>query len=235
MNINALLNRIKKRLGIFYFKLPISDKDLIDVITDDTLVTFSRYYPAYLSIPLDTSEENKIPNERYGYYINTDMLAEGVKILGIEDVTYDAQFFGGYMDPYANNVFDFMELQAGLNLSAIMNCPITWNFYNPNKIVFDEDIRGRTSKLFVTASITYSKSLANIPTSYEDEFFKLALIDIKIFLYNNLKHFDNIDTTFGQISLKIDEWNGADDERTTLVNNWDETFIYHRQKKIYNV
>ena len=235
MNINELMKRIKMRLGIFYFKLPISDDDLMDVITYDTLTTFSTYFPNILVLPVNLSDTNRVPNIPNAYYIDTSMLDEGMTILGIEDVNYSN--YNSYYDDalFYNGASDYTLLQAGVNLSGVMNVPIIPSFREPNILMFDEDIRPFFNSYNVTVSVTHNRSLATISPSYQDEFFKLALIDIKLFLYNNLKHFDNIDTTFGNISLKIDEWSNAEDDRKTLVNEWESKFIYAKPRKIYNV
>lgn len=236
MNINTLLKRIKKRLGIFYFKLPIDDQDLIDVIHEDSLVTFSTYYPYYLVLPFDTSERNKVPGSTYyneGYFINTNLLEKDMKILSVVDVNYSTNLYG-VRDQLVFGVSDYMSTIAALNVEAVSNIPIVPRFQPPNKVYFDEPIRQYYKDYSILLAVTHNKSLASIPPAYEDEFFKLALIDIKIFLYNNLKQFDQIDTTFGQISLKIDDWNNADDDRANLISKWDETYIASNPLKMIN-
>ena len=47
---------------------------------------------------------------------------------------------------------------------------------------------------------------------------------VKVFLYNNLKLYDEIPTAFGNIKLKIEDYNGADNERTQLLERWRDTF-----------
>ena len=53
---------------------------------------------------------------------------------------------------------------------------------------------------------------------------ELATLDMKVFLYNTLKLYDGIPTAFGQINLKIDDYQSADGDRNTLLDNWRDKF-----------
>ena len=53
---------------------------------------------------------------------------------------------------------------------------------------------------------------------------QLATLDVKMFLYNTLKLYDNIPTAFGNIQLKIEDHQGAESERTALLDKWNDTF-----------
>ena len=53
---------------------------------------------------------------------------------------------------------------------------------------------------------------------------QLAMLDAKMFLYNTLKLYDGIPSAFGSIQLKVEELQGADSERTALLNQWNDTF-----------
>lgn len=234
MNMTDLLNRVKRRLGLKYSNIPIDDQDLIDTIIEESLPTFSGYFQYNINMPLDLSESNKIPGEKYGYFINTDVLADGMSILGVSNVSYE-DIYRTYGDMYYNGIspIDFISSAANANLSGVTNIPITWNFQEPNRIIFDEAIESIV-KLNLELVTTHNPSLITIPKSRENEFIKLVLLDIKIFLYNNFKHYDNIDSPFGQINLRLDDWNGAEGDRESLLQKWDETFIYSTKYKIYH-
>jgi hypothetical protein len=47
---------------------------------------------------------------------------------------------------------------------------------------------------------------------------------MKMFLYNTLKMYDNIPTAFGNINLKIDDLQSAEESRNTLLDKWRDTF-----------
>jgi hypothetical protein len=53
---------------------------------------------------------------------------------------------------------------------------------------------------------------------------QLAMLDTKMFLYNTMKLYDGMSSAFGNINLKIDEYQAADSERTGLLKEWSEVF-----------
>ena len=46
---------------------------------------------------------------------------------------------------------------------------------------------------------------------------------------------EKIDTTFGEIDLKIDDWQDAKSKREELEESWNGKFIRHRRKTIRKV
>ena len=59
------------------------------------------------------------------------------------------------------------------------------------------------------------------PTMMET-FESLAQCDVAIFLYQQLKYFDDFDTTYAQLQLKLDTLQSWADRREDLVNKLDE-------------
>ena len=79
-------------------------------------------------------------------------------------------------------------------------------------------------------------NLSTIGTGQEESFFQLAKLDIKTFLYNNLKHFDKIDTVYGSIDLHIEDWANAENDRMDMMTRMKESSnlanfpsLYYRQ------
>ena len=64
----------------------------------------------------------------------------------------------------------------------------------------------------------------SIEDSCYDSFMQLAMLDVKQFLYNTLKLYDGIPTAFGNINLKIDDYQSAESDRNTLLDSWRDTF-----------
>lgn len=233
LNMAKAIRTIKRRLGILYFKLPIPDEDLIEVLEDDTLGVFSTYYPLYVPYVMNLNK-CKIDDRNNIYKIDTRMLGEGMDIITVEDINYDA-YRSGLPVGYTTDVFDYSTITAGMNLQAVMNNPITWDFIYPDKLKIDDELSGYVDgEVILSLGVKHNKSLASIPPGLEETFYRLALLDVQIFLYNNLKHFTGIDTTFGQIDLKIDEWSSADDDRINLINEWETEYLYNRKRRIYN-
>ena len=50
------------------------------------------------------------------------------------------------------------------------------------------------------------------------------ILDVKQFLYNTLKLYDGIPTAFGNINLKIDDYQSAEGDRNALLDKWRDSF-----------
>ena len=85
--MNLLLNKIERRLGTKPLNLPEEiNKDTwaSEVIEQDTLPTFSRFFPYKVRIHIDTESPKKD-----GYYIIDTALVGGAEILGVKDIAWD--------------------------------------------------------------------------------------------------------------------------------------------------
>lgn len=235
LTMTSLIKTIKRRLGIRFWKLPSEDfeDELLEIIKEETLVTFSTYFPHIVRIKYNLAE-NKVPGMRDTFFIDKDQMG-GATIVGIEDIVFDSFHSSHFPYHMPGNSFElFTDLQMSATYESMMSIPITFTFQSPDKLVID-DYPYNLDMVYLNVKIVHPDNLSTIKLTMKEQLIKLALCDIKIFLYNELKHYDKIDTTFGQIDLKIDEWQNAEDERKTLIEYWDKAFLNVRRKKIYKV
>ena len=68
-------------------------------------------------------------------------------------------------------------------------------------------------------------SLASIPETCRTSFMELAMLDVKENLYPIFKNYNNLSTVYGNIDLKIENWENAESERKDLISRWDD--VYH--------
>ena len=80
-------------------------------------------------------------------------------------------------------------------------------------------------KIRLIIGYQHADNLSTIPVDAEQSFYDLALLDMKIFLYNNLKYYDEINTAYGNIKLRIEDWSNAESQREDLLQKWSE--VYH--------
>ncbi len=228
-NKSLLLGKIKRKLGIFLLKLPIDDKDLLTIIDEDTIPTYSIYFPQELKIKI--TEDDRVPGLINTFFIDERHIGSGVNLIDIE-------LIHGSYNPVSTAMFrprsvaDIISLQTHLDITSALGDPVAYKYYPPNKI---EIVGGRNAMgmFYADVLLTHNKKLTSIRPSQIDSFSKLATIDIKSFLYQNLKHFDQIETSFGAINLKIDEWANADNERDDLLNVWNDKYLANRARNIY--
>ena len=60
-------------------------------------------------------------------------------------------------------------------------------------------------------------NIASIPEDYRETFIQLAIYDIKIKLYNELKYIEDIVTPAGNLNLRVSDWDSAERDRVEFL------------------
>lgn len=233
MNMSSLLTRLKMDLGIYTFALPFdTNTALEEVITVITLPVFSVYCPLKEKFQCNVKDLKELEHtDSYQTYLLPDWKYK--QIIDVEDVEYDNSMMSGV--GYAANAALFnnnsllqqtMLGQAGINITRAMIPKLTFQYEHPRKLRIYNLYN--SCRLVLSLLCQHHPSLASIPPTQEQSFYQLALLDSKIFLYNALKHYNEIETAYGRITLKIDDWSDAKSERDQLIEKWDDTFHLDR-------
>ncbi len=197
---------------------------LIDeILTKDTLPTFSQFFPYTYTFRMDLS---KIPKEKETiekgyeiYYIRDKYLEDNnLEILSVISVT-GAGNWDEWNAPLQTFNVEAMILEAAASgLRSQLNLSTkSFQFMSPNRLKLRG--YGGAEQIYVTVKIPYPNFGAVSP-SVNVEFEKLAKLDIKMWLYPDLTHYTHIDTAEGSVDLKIDDWENAERERTDLIDTW---------------
>jgi hypothetical protein len=235
-NISNLLNKIEMRLGTKPLNLPadIAKDKWADVIRNDTLVTFSRYYPhkfKYLLGPEDKKDGC--------YYLDEDKIG-GLKILGLRDLSWEdfatdslgVQESSGYgiYDFYGANydMADVSMFQMRADHMSMFNRGIYPVFEPPNKIRLQsataQDIGG-ISKFHVWIFVEHNPNLTTISPTQMETFEALAQADIAQFLYRYLKYYDQLQTVYATIDLKLQDLETEAGKRDEVINYIKESYV----------
>ena len=233
MNTSQLITSIKMDLGVYGLRLPFEngDQSIMDVIKLKTLKTFSTFYPQIHKMTVDFSKDLECIKQEYTesiYRIPEDMFG-GREILYIRNIGLKNKLMGnGYIAPiFDGSVETFNSLmmtQANANLASISAPPITFKFEPPN-LIYLYNIATSYGVIDIEFGIEHAENLSTIPQTAWETFYELALLDVKRFLYNTMKHYSELNTAFGTINLKIDDWSNAESERKDLVEKFKD--IYH--------
>jgi len=229
MNLTSMLKSIKRRLGVTMFKL--DDKDLIDILKEETLYTFSTYFPHYITVKHDLSTM-KVQGKPNYYYINKAAVGN-FQILSIEDMKV-SDVMSAYL-PYTTTysaIDIFTDIQMAATYEDMISTPITFYYVPPDQFMIDAGPSMLTN-LNVQFTVVHPDNLSTVNPSFKEQLLKLATLDIQIYLYNTLRHMDKIDTSFGQVDLKIDRWEDAEDKRSALLEEWDANYLASRRRKIF--
>lgn len=219
ISTTSLLRYLKRNLGASHRPLPISDEDIIDVVLEETLLTFSNYFPYTYNITVNAF--NQVPGKSGQFFLEAD----GLEILGIQKVftVYgNNSFIQGVGNSYVYPT-DGMNNQLLTNLTSYTDVPTTFEFYPPNICEIYPKYNS-SDTIMITLKCVHPDHLATIPLSLREQFYALALLDVKIALWNILKQYSGMSTAVGSIDLKIDDYEAATSERKDLLQLWDANY-----------
>lgn len=233
MNISQLMTRLKMDLGIYVVPLPFenSEKALNDVITTKTLPVFSQFVPRRWEEDLSINDLKQIDAtvDVSTYELPKHLFFTSIiSIMRCEPI--NTMFNGAYYSgtPILSGTTDlFEDMLLGSATYDVMSAiapPFSYDFIRPNKLRI-YNMTCYLDKIRLIIGYQHADNLSTIPVDAEQSFYDLALLDMKIFLYNNLKYYDEINTAYGNIKLRIEDWSNAESQREDLLQKWSE--VYH--------
>jgi hypothetical protein len=239
INFSNLLTQIKVDLGIYGLALPFDnpDQEMTELIKSRTLVSFSNFFPDVQHVSLDLKDLQLIK----GLYQESIYVIPAIfgkrELLGIRKVYPRSLLISsGYYAPYIDSSPDLYEAmmmtQANSDLMSSIAPPFTFKFQAPN-LMFLYNISTLYGVVDIDFHITHSENLSTIKTTSYDAFYDLAILDVKNFLYGALKHFKNIQTAYGTITLEIDDWANAATDRKDMIEKWRD--VYHMDQEQFYV
>jgi hypothetical protein len=230
--MSQLISRIKINCGLYAIALPFENPDemMRDVIQNITLRTFSTYCPYYETFRFDVNSLERIEkNANYETYLLPDIFSQR-ELLFVRDVRYDESdisglgyWGGGVPLLHGNMINQAMLSNAGLSLTNKMVPRLTFKYEHPRKVTLYNVLA--SCKVVFDLALMHDKELASITPTEEESFFQLAVLDVEDALYQTMKHYAELNTVYGNVNLKLDEWSQAKDLRKALVDDWDS--LYH--------
>jgi hypothetical protein len=230
MNASDLLRRIKTNLGIYSLKLPFDDpdKEIMENITSNTLKTFSVFLPHIVTEVIDLTNTERLIQKDYYESIYLIPPFFPTDIVYVRNVTPRSNLInGGFLSPMFDVGLDvhysMMMANANANLISSKTPSMNFIFKPPNKLYL-YNVLATATEMVLEVGFMHSPNLSTItPTSWET-FVELAILDTKIFLYGVLKHYNDIQSAYGNINLKIDDWSNAEGERKDMVEKMRDTY-----------
>lgn len=234
--MTKLLNKIERRLGLSVYNLPdtLSKDTWHTVIEEDTLPTFSRYFPYGITVVIDNT------CEKDGFFFIDKDLPDGCKILGVKDVDWQAYRCDPRYDRYGINfsTFDFISRDYGIDDVAfqqtaadylsLFNLGIYIEFEYPNKIKL-VSVNGSPVSRYrpfpLRVFIEHPANLMTISPTMMEIFEKLAQSDVATMLYQQLKFYDGAETVFANLDLKLDDLRNWAEKREDIIRELDEAHV----------
>ena len=235
--MSKLLNKIERRLGTRQLNLPEhlqKDHWAREVICNDTLDTFSRYFPHKINYVLGPE------NKKGPYYLIDESICESMTILGAGDINwrewsshYPGLMYGGVnsYDMMTSGVdfetFADVQMMAD-HVSAFTN-GIYIEYFPPNRIklniVISSSFLTNFQRIPIELFVKHADNLKTIPPTQMETFEKLATADVASFLYEELKMFDQLETVYANVDLKLDSISSKAQEREQIVEQLEQNYV----------
>lgn len=231
--MTILLNRIERQLGLSVMPLPdgLKKDDWAGIIMEDTIPVFSQYFPYKLC-------EIITPDMKKGEWCYIDQnLPEGTRILGVKDLDWNAYKSDWTYDKYGINTLsqDYMASRefilddvaltaAGADLVSLFDLGIYIEFEMPNKIKLVTVNGAPVSQFrpFPLIILIEHPGLYTISPTMMEQFTKLAKSDVALAIYNVLKYYDDFDSAYGSLQLKLDVLQDWANRRDDIIRELDE-------------
>lgn len=243
-DMTLLLNKIERRLHLLpltpHLPPEVSKEKWAEVIKEDTMVTFSRYFPQKLRFVVNNETCNKVREDgKWVYYIKDEFLG-GLKLLGVIDIDWQdtsgdnisvgqTAGYGYYIPNYGGieSTFDaFLSTQMSADVASLYNNQIYVDFKYPNKISITRagniDVNLNS---FVVNLLVQHENLQTISPTKMEVFEALAQADVAAFLYGFLKYYDQLDTIYINIDLHLSELEQQANRRQEIVEKLENSYV----------
>ena len=235
MNMSSCVSQLIQQLGLTNIVLPFVDKEtqkpipvetvVFNVLKTSTIPTFSEFVPWKREGSMATTDL-KCVDQKAGIYMLPDFLTM-TPVMYVIDVRLpyhnNRGTYGDIAPAYGINrsVQGVATSQAYMMLAGQMRSEPTFDYLGYNKI----RLYGypRTMLTFVLAC-QHMPNGETIKDSCRSSFMELADIHCRMFLYNQLKFYNNLPTAFSNVELPISDWQGAQQELNTLLDGWRDRF-----------
>ena len=235
MNLSRIVSVLIKQFGLYLVALPFKNEitgepsppEVIvkDILKTVTIPMFSQYQPWIRTGKGDLASMKVIDKKNCIYELPSYLTITPVMyIVDIHMPFMNTRgTFGDISPAYGINrsVSGVVSSMAYMMLAGQMRAEPSFEFIPPNQV----QMCG-FPKTIVTFELAceHEPNGETIPAGCYQSFLDLATLDLKEFLWNNLKHWDKIPSAFGTVDLKIDEFQSASGDKKALLEKWDDIF-----------
>lgn len=223
MNINNILDIIlNQRLGLDEYGLnylyPAIHKNLLT----HTLPIFSQHFPCYRRFQYEPYKHRTEDVNEF-YFEIPEVKEAGFKVISIANVVPTGTITSNAAyDMYSTvnlTIEDVILNSAATNTASLAKLSYRhWRLIPPNRI----RLKGYgTNSLTVELKIAYP-SFNSVAESVIEQFLNLACADVAIYIYNKLKHYDQLPLPIGNIDLKLDALSNGFQYREEIINSFND-------------
>ena len=225
LNSTKILRFIEKNLGYKFTELELEPDEIMDDIRQYTLRTYSKYFPYITTVAIDKSE--KVDGKTNRFLIRPD----GLEIMSINRlITGNMEYVDPTIITRPSFQPDIFSNITAMDMYSMVRNPITFRFYPPNVVeIYPAVVGMATATLYVNC--IHPEHFGTIAANMEDQFLKLAVLDVKMSLYQIRHRFANLTTPYGSIELFIDDLQEAESKRDELLELWRANSLKNANRK----
>lgn len=223
-----VLRYLHSKLGTYVQKQELNDKQMMRVVMQQTLHTFSQYFPFLPMVTL--SDKDRINGNCMEYRIPNDW---NLQILSLHKYYMNAEnkFGLGWIAPIVSNPID---AQLAADRYSMFVTPLTIDYYPPNRLAIKQNYYNASGYLTVQFKAVHPEHLKTIEPNLRDDFLQLAFYDVCISLYPLRHRFTTINTIYGSLEPFTELLDSAEDKRKELLEKWNRLYLQSgSQKKIW--
>ena len=212
----------------------LSKDEWANVIDEDTLSTYSRYFPNDILYFLDTDTPKK-----NGWYLIDVEKINSAEIISVGDIDFSVlsktSIYGsvqyGFLDTIATSygIDDVFRFQGLSDLTSIFQNNLYLEFKAPNMVRITDSVNIDNIKSLRTVPIhlftKHPKNLMTLSQTQMETFEQLAIADVASFLYENLKYFDGLENVYANIDLKMQDLQEKANRRDEIVQKLDDAHV----------
>ena len=125
------------------------------------------------------------------------------------------------------DIGDMIGLINQANIQSLFNNGLYINFEPPNRFRLESTYGAEVSmhEFDVFVLIEHSPNLTTISATQMDTFESLAQADVAGFLYNKLKMFQDLQTVFATVNLRLEDLQEQYNKREEIMNYIKESYV----------
>lgn len=211
-----LLNRARSFIGqCVTGQLDFKDEDILGLLDQETLPTFSIFMPWLHDLKVDVKEDLIEPNRPGIYQIRTQE-----RLIGVKRIREGVGAFGAF--PYDPMMFgDVLDRQLVADRQSMSELSLTWRFQAPNVLeIFPKGLQ--YSELWVECKLVHPTHLRTVPMGAREILKELFLADLAIDVLGVRQYFQSLQTVFGELQLNLDRLQAQADKRNEIVEKLEQ-------------
>ena len=212
-NETNLLKKVKSKLGYPHNPIEIDDAEITEILTDEALRDFSKYFPVKENFILDAN--NKVFDETRRYQL---VLPAGQELVSVQKII-SGNIFSAGINVDSNNMISF-----GLNgaddtlINALTKTTITYRL-EANNIIFLNSNSISTSVgsgMVAVCHLTHAKDLSTLGVNQVETLETLSLKKVAERLVAIRSMYEIVSTPMGEVNLNLELLNKYIELGTTL-------------------